>query len=62
MSIVNKPHLRKEGFVCYAGPFLPYEEDMTPKFINEAIKNNKVVRKEVAGNGIYLWQRNKLGR
>jgi hypothetical protein len=59
MSIVNKPHLRKEGFVCYAGPFLPYEEDMIPKFINEAIKNNKDVREEIAGNGIYLWQRSK---
>jgi hypothetical protein len=32
---------------------------MIPKFINEAIKNNKDVREEIAGNGIYLWQRSK---
>ena len=62
MSIIAKYHLRKEGFVCFAGPFLPHEEGMIPKFVSEAIKNNKDVRKETAGNGIYLWQRSKLGR
>lgn len=62
MSIINKSHLRKEGFVCFAGPFQPHEEAMMPAFIRDAKAANKEVQKQVTANGTYLWQRSKLGR
>lgn len=62
MSIIAKYHLRKEGFVCFAGPFLPHEESMIPSFIKDAVNSNKEVQKQVTANGTYLWQRSKLGR
>jgi hypothetical protein len=32
MSIIGKSQLAKEGFVCFAGPFLPDDEPMIPAF------------------------------
>jgi hypothetical protein len=62
MSIINKSPLQKEGFVCFAGPFLPHEEAMMPAFVKDAVAANKEVQKQVTANGTYLWQRSKLGR
>ena len=62
MSIIGKSQLRKEGFVCFAGPFLPHEESMIPSFVKDAVNSNKLVRKEITGNGIYLWQKSKTSR
>lgn len=62
MSIIGKSELRKEGFVCFAGPFLPHEEGMIPSFVKDAVAANKDVQQENTYKGIYLWHRSKLGR
>lgn len=62
MSIIGKSQLAKEGFVCFAGPFLPYEEPMIPAFLKDAEKANKQTRQEKTHNGVYLWQKSNNSR
>lgn len=62
MSIIGKSQLRKQGFICLAGPYAPHEEHMIPAVIKDAIAANKDVEQERTYNGIYVWHRSKLGR
>jgi hypothetical protein len=56
-SHVANCELRKDGFICLAGPFDACEQDMIPQYEEDARRANKAVRLQETAIGTYIWQK-----